>query len=307
MRWSEFNPRHKAVLDHYLAKTNECSNINYVNFLLWHHQRHYQICRHSEQLTIRFRQNQQWKYYFPLTYGKVSHALTQLAQAEKSQSIVFDSINATQMLALKQHPLYSISSHHIDRDHADYIYSIDGLITLEGQAYRAKRNFCRQYDKHYGMSYLQIDSNNLYLARSFLTDWFALKTTEAAQQEWQGIRHFLDQYTGTDCIGGMLLVKGQVVAVTFGEALNQDTVVIHIEKANTDYRGAYQAINRAYLQEHWSEYRYVNREQDLGVDGLRKAKMSYHPVRFVEKITVISQLTRDPKGIPSGSRLALTV
>lgn len=107
--------------------------------------------------------------------------------------------------------------------------------------------------------------------------------TAKAESEWRGICYFLENYHLTECLGGMLLVDNKVVAVTFGEALNQDTVVIHIEKANTDFRGAYQAINRHYLQNHWSDYTYVNRQQDLGIEGLRKAKMSYHPLRLVEK------------------------
>jgi len=80
-----------------------------------------------------------------------------------------------------------------------------------------------------------------------------------------------------------LRVYGKVIAFTFGEALTDDTVVIHIEKADPDIDGAYQVINQQFLQHRWAHVTYVNREEDLGIEGLRQAKQSYHPVKMVEK------------------------
>ncbi|MDP3016368.1 MAG: phosphatidylglycerol lysyltransferase domain-containing protein, partial [Deltaproteobacteria bacterium] len=86
--------------------------------------------------------------------------------------------------------------------------------------------------------------------------------------------------------GGVILIDGKVEAFTLGEPLNHDTVVIHIEKANPAFEGLYPVINQAFLENHWSEYTYVNREQDLGEEGLRKAKESYFPHQMINKYTI---------------------
>ena len=86
--------------------------------------------------------------------------------------------------------------------------------------------------------------------------------------------------------GGAILIDGKVEAFALGEPLNQDTVVIHIEKANSAYEGLYSLINQAFLENQWSGYTYINREQDLGEEGLRKAKESYFPHHMINKYTI---------------------
>jgi hypothetical protein len=92
--------------------------------------------------------------------------------------------------------------------------------------------------------------------------------------------------------GGAILVNEKLEAFTLGEPLNRDTVVIHIEKANSAYEGLYSLINQAFLENEWSEYTYVNREQDLGEEGLRKAKESYFPHHMVNKYTLTLAIER---------------
>ena len=83
--------------------------------------------------------------------------------------------------------------------------------------------------------------------------------------------------------GGAILIDGKVAAFTFGEKLNSDTAVIHVEKADKNFRGIYAAINQSFVEHEWSEMIYINREEDMGVDGLRRAKESYHPIKMIEK------------------------
>jgi hypothetical protein len=86
--------------------------------------------------------------------------------------------------------------------------------------------------------------------------------------------------------GGAILIDGKVEAFTLGEPLNQNTVVIHIEKANPTYEGIYPLLNQAFLENEWSGYTYINREQDLGEEGLRKSKESYFPHHMVNKYII---------------------
>ncbi|MDF1655371.1 MAG: phosphatidylglycerol lysyltransferase domain-containing protein [Coxiellaceae bacterium] len=282
MQWRSFERQHKKLLDSYLGSHGELSGINYSNFLLWQHVRHYQLARHQQHLFVRYRHKQQWCYFFPFS-DDTEKALYDLMSQLNQSSIYFNNLNSQQLNQLCATENINVETHQACRDNADYVYLIQDLIDLKGQAYRTKRNFCHQFDSHYDPVYQEINAGNLSRVYDFLSQWFV---TVEEENEWRGICYFLENYHLTDCLGGMLLVDNQVVAVTFGEVLNQDTVVIHIEKANTQYRGAYQAINRYFLQQHWSGFTYVNRQQDLGMEGLRKAKMSYHPVRLIDKYSV---------------------
>ena len=106
---------------------------------------------------------------------------------------------------------------------------------------------------------------------------------EGLEQEQEAIYEALDNFQNLEFKGAMICVDNKCVAYTFGEMLNQDTIVIHVEKAHMDYEGAYQAINNLFLKSSFKNAIYVNREQDLGILGLRRAKESYKPIRMIEK------------------------
>jgi hypothetical protein len=99
---------------------------------------------------------------------------------------------------------------------------------------------------------------------------------------YQALTH-LDEL---DLQGGAIIIDDKIEAFTLGEPLNQDTAVIHIEKANPDIPGLYAAINQLFCSNAWSHMTYVNREQDLGIEGLRTAKQSYSPHHMVNKYIV---------------------
>ena len=97
-----------------------------------------------------------------------------------------------------------------------------------------------------------------------------------------GLRNFQD----LSLVGGVILVEDRVAAFAVGELLNQDTAVVHLEKADPTIPGIYAVINQEFCRRSWSKVPLINREQDLGLPGLRMAKMSYHPQRLVEKFRI---------------------
>lgn len=101
-----------------------------------------------------------------------------------------------------------------------------------------------------------------------------------------GINDALKNFDALKIQGGILRYEGEIIAFSFGEVLNSTTALIHIEKANIAYKGAYQAINQALLKNEFASLRYANREEDLGIEGLRKAKLSYQPEFLLEKYDV---------------------
>ncbi|MBI9091009.1 MAG: DUF2156 domain-containing protein [Desulfobacterium sp.] len=177
------------------------------------------------------------------------------------------------------------------RDHWDYLYAAKELIELRGNRFHKKKNLVNQFRKLYNYQYLAFDSTLIGRAMDMQEDWCTWRdceSSEALAAENRVISRVLNKWTALPGImGGAILVDGQMVAYTIGEQLSDDTLVIHFEKGDTQFKGGNQAINQMFLEHSGIDASFVNREQDLGNEGLRKAKLSYHPVGFVEKCRVL--------------------
>jgi len=176
-----------------------------------------------------------------------------------------------------------------DRDQSDYIYLTQDLIQLKGRKYHRKRNHIKQFNEKYSFQYVPLTPEWISECLRLETEWCDLRhceTTPSLLNESLAIKEALTHFESLGLKGGAILINGKVEAFTLGEPLNGDTVVIHIEKANPSYEGLYTLINQAFLEKQWSEYTYVNREQDLGEEGLRKAKESYFPDHMVNKYSM---------------------
>jgi len=176
-----------------------------------------------------------------------------------------------------------------DRDQSDYIYLTEDLIQLKGRKYHRKRNHMKQFRDKYSYQYVPLTREWIAECLRLETEWCDLRHCEAIPglaSESVATKEALTHFETLGIKGGAILINGKVEAFTLGESLNRETVVIHIEKANPAYEGLYSVINQAFLENEWSGYTYVNREQDLGEEGLRKAKESYFPHHMVNKYTV---------------------
>lgn len=103
------------------------------------------------------------------------------------------------------------------------------------------------------------------------------------QYEKKAINEVLDNYDILDCFGIILKIENQVVGFTIGETLNEKTLVIHFEKGSLKYKSVYNMLSHQFLKSIDNSYEYINREQDLGIEGLRKSKLSYHPIKLIDK------------------------
>jgi len=176
-----------------------------------------------------------------------------------------------------------------DRDQSDYIYLTEDLIQLKGGKYHRKRNHIKQFKEKYPYQYIPLTSEWIPECLRLGTEWCDLRHCEAIPglaNESLAIKEAFTHFEELKVKGGAILINGKVEAFTLGEPLNQETVVIHIEKANPAFEGLYPLINQAFLENEWPRYLYVNREQDLGEEGLRKAKESYFPHHMVNKYTI---------------------
>lgn len=178
-----------------------------------------------------------------------------------------------------------------DRGHWDYIYTVADLIDLRGNRYHKKKNLLNQFRKKYDYRYVVLDSELVEHAKGMQEDWCTWRDCESSDilsAENRAIYRVLQNWDRLEgASGGALMVDQAMVAYTVAEALTDDTVLIHFEKGDTEYKGAYQAINQMFLAYSAKDFNFVNREQDLNDEGLRKAKLSYLPVDFYRKYRVI--------------------
>jgi len=180
---------------------------------------------------------------------------------------------------------------HTDRDRFDYVYAIDDLADLTGKRYQSKRNFANRFAlNHPDCQCLPLDETTLPAAHVMLEQWFADRQKTAPDSDFVLEKVALNRaFSGLQALaleGMVLMESGKCIAMTMGSRLSSDTFDIHFEKALDGYDGAYAFINRSFarhLREVYPDLRYLNREDDMGIPGLRKAKLSYHPHHMVEK------------------------
>lgn len=174
-----------------------------------------------------------------------------------------------------------------DRDSADYVYETEKLITLSGKKLHSKRNHLNRFKEMYpNWSYEKITKENKEECISMAYEW---KEQNHCEEHDEKHKEFcvtiraLKEMEALELAGGLIRIEGKVVAFALGEKCSDDTFVVHIEKAFAEIQGAYPIINQQMAEHEGQNYTYINREEDTGEEGLRKAKLSYKPVFLIEK------------------------
>ena len=181
-----------------------------------------------------------------------------------------------------------------ERDYFDYIYLREDLATLKGKKFQAKRNHVNKFKKQYAYEYEPLTAELVPECLEFEAKWYKANRTDDDQEELTDERKSmifaLNHFKELNLLGGAIRIDHKLVAFTFGSPINQDTFGVHVEKADTDYDGAYSIINQEFASSIPEQYVYVNREEDLGIPGLRKAKLSYNPTILLPKAAVIKKI-----------------
>lgn len=228
---------------------------------------------------------------YPLGRGDVRGAMEELFGyfAEKDRPFRMHLVTPQQYAHLMElYPMrFQIA---YDRDAADYVYETEKLKTLAGKKLHGKRNHINKFkQEHPDWSFERIDGHNVEECTEMAREW---AVQNAVDEDWEKSAEFditiraLRQREQLKLDGGLIRADGRVVAFSLGEPCNRETYVVHIEKAFADVQGAYPIMNQQFAEHIAADYRYVNREEDMGAEGLRKAKLSYYPDILVEKGSV---------------------
>ena len=178
-----------------------------------------------------------------------------------------------------------------DRDGFDYVYAIDDLADLKGRKFQKKRNHVNRFRAEYPEAVsVPLEPDNLEKAQEMVEDWYRQRLEEDPHGEYLLERIAMDRaFRHFKALGmeGLMLMDGdQVLAVTMASRLSRNTMDVHFEKAREDVPEAYAAVNcefARYLRLKYPEVRWLNREDDVGLEGLRKAKLSYNPDHMIPK------------------------
>lgn len=288
----DFKPLDFSQKDEYnrfLQKSSERGcEYNFANLCLWGRQK---IAFHEGNIAFFSQFNQKSVYPFPLGEN-LKPTLDAIIHDAKMRGIPcrLTSLNQDECALLEK--LYpGMFRFHCDRNGFDYVYSIDDLATLAGRKYQRKRNhFNRFRQAHPDYTVAPITDDNISAVSALLDTWYIQRELADPHGDFHMERCALNkalQYHKELGMEGLVLIdEGKLLAMTMGSFLSETTFDVQFEKALEEADGAYPAINcefARYLQAKYPNLQFLNREEDLGLEGLRKAKLSYNPHHFVEK------------------------
>ncbi len=282
----------RALIHSYFTKypSRSCER-TFANALLW--SRHYQSQFAEIGKTLVFKsEDDEISFSYPAGEPEdVKETIEFLTAYVKEQgvSLVFYHVTPEQFAQLEAwYPgRFEIE---YNRDIADYVYESEKLATLSGKKLHAKRNHINKFKETYpNWSYETLTEENAEDCFQMALKWRKSNGCDDDHEknaEMCVTLNSLRLREELELVGGILRIDGEVVAFCLGEPICEDTFVVHIEKAYADIQGAYPMINQQFVEHECLKYKYVNREEDTGAEGLRKAKLSYRPVFLVEKGSV---------------------
>ncbi len=176
-----------------------------------------------------------------------------------------------------------------DRDNWDYVYLRENLANIAGRKYHGQKNHYNSFKKNYPDYVFEEITPNIYSeCLEFGENWCEKRIDNDPSLECElcAMREAFVNFERLGLRGGAIRINGKIEAFSFGKKINDEVAVIHVEKANPEFKGIYAAINKETAMNIWTDVKYLNREEDMGVEGLRRAKESYHPEFLVKKYNV---------------------
>lgn len=277
----------KGIFESFFNKEDiEISEYSFTNLFIWRNSREIEYALHNEGLIIKARYNNDEYFLPPVGFKNLDEIFLQLVEYGKENNI-----NSIRRLDEKRLKLLENKNLHIeeDVDNFDYLYNAYDLANLAGRKYSGKRNLLINFINDYAFDFLRYEDKYMSQCLKLSKQWLEKKdiNDKTLFNEYIAINELIKNYSNLSSTGCILMVDQTVKAFAFGERLKDDTFVIHFEKADSEMKGIYQTINKLFVEKFISnKFEYVNREQDLGISGIRKAKESYYPVKMIKKYNI---------------------
>ncbi len=271
--------------------SSECS---FVALYLWREASGCEICIDGETVFYRIKNNSGTSYLFPYG-GELKGAMEKLYAEEKAKGnscVHFLCVTKKMRQALEE-VFPGEFSYSERRASFDYIYSAESLASLSGKRFHQKKNHVNKFMKKYDGRYVYepLGEENIREVLVFQEKWIRMAASKQRSEmlmiETCAIKEILLHFSEFHLVGGVLRVDGQICAYCIGSRMSEDAIDVLVEKADYAFDGAYQMINRCFANQVADSVMYLNREDDMGLEGLRKSKLSYCPEMLIEKYSVV--------------------
>lgn len=287
--FTQLDISHRALFEEkFLELQPQVSEFNFTELFAWHNIRDTKITEDNCSLFVYL--NKGGKKYFYPPFGKSCSCKSMAAVLEyfmkKNENMFFYGFDNAGALVAEATGKLVVTE---DRDNADYVYFLQDLISLPGRKFDGKRNHLKNFYRNNDFEFIPVTPDMLPEIKAFQTQWCLSRGCSddlSLQNESIAVMEVLDHFTELNVFGAVIKINGKIQAFTAASELNHETAVVLFEKGNPEIRGIYQAINKEFCEKMLSKYKWVNREQDGGDEGLRKAKLSYNPDHLVSKYIV---------------------
>jgi hypothetical protein len=289
LSFREVAPEERAAITAYtLSSPWQNCDLSFSNLCSWRFMYDTLFAEVDGFLVLRFKADGELVYMYPVGSRPVTPALILQLRADAARQ--GEPLRLMGICSEMKETLEQIMpgqfSFECNRDYSDYLYLRTDLATLAGKKFQAKRNHVNRFIRTYHYEYMPMTSDLIHECLDLEAEW--CRQNRCDEHEGMGFErralvYALFNYDALGLSGGILRVDGNIVAFTFGTPINRNTFGIHVEKADARFEGAYSMINQAFAEHIPSQYIYINREEDLGIEGLRKAKLSYQPVALINK------------------------
>ena len=273
-----------------LAENSPSADYNFGNIYIWDKYYRQLICRFGDRMLTKLRYDGQPAFVYPIGSGPLAPAIDVLSDyaAAKGYPMVLRGVTSAHREALEA-SFPGRFSFEAEEHTFDYIYLAERLATYSGKALHGKKNHCNRFEAENNWEFLPLTRAQIPGCLDMLDLW----TEENAQRLEKGVSYEHDAiirafaaFERLGLEGGVLYADGKIVGFSLGEMCSRDTFDVHFEKAEINLNGAYpmvcRELTRMLLQCH-PELRYINREDDMGIEALRRSKLSYKPEFLLEK------------------------
>lgn len=276
-------PYIRKICENYGTMGCDCST---ANIFIWRNKYDIRICIYNGFFVLAyFRDGKPWGYSFPIGEGDPTSVIAEIFNDAKQRSVEanFVMLTSAQKQKLVEITGYKFSFKELLGDE-DYIYRNYDLSLLPGKRFHAKRNHISKFNRAYpNWSFVFINKNNKRDALRVTEQWCKDREINPyTNEEYKAISEALDNYEKLNLHGGILYVDDEPAAMTMGCEINKKTFDVIFEKALVKYDGVYSKINNEFVKT-LVGFEFINREEDMGIESLKQAKLSYHPIVILKR------------------------
>ena len=284
-------PLLKERIAHFRGKN---CDLNFMNIFSWCFLYQTEIAQWKEHLIFRFKADGHIAHmgiFTPVDVEEILNILIGEAERGKYPFLLMGLDEELIPDIEKAKPGYF--RYEYDRNYCDYIYDRESLETLAGKKLQPKRNFFNRFRKTYpNYVYRDLREDDFDACLALDSQWIQHEGPaflQSDEDERTSMRRVFENWNRLGGTGGAIFIDGELVAFTYGAPVNDYVFDVCVEKANPEYEGSYATINKEFVTHLPLQYTLINREEDLGIDGLRKAKLSYHPEILLKKYVVMAK------------------